>query len=125
MTRGRYSTKQKDVILNVISEIGRDFSIKDIFDKVSDSTSLTTIYRLIEQLEDEGVVEKIGNNYQYIEKCGCNHFYLKCEKCGRLIHVECKFVEELQHHIEKDHKFLLNKDRIIINGICKNCLEEK
>ena len=61
--------------------------------------------------------------YQYLEECDKeNHFYLKCEKCGNMIHVDCDFVEKLESHITEEHKFKLNKKMIIINGICSKCV---
>ena len=76
--------------------------------------------------ELNGLVTVDGNTYyQYIEKCNCNHFYLRCEKCGRLEHVECSFVEELEKHIKNDHKFYLNREHIIMNGICSGCYKEE
>ena len=130
MTRGKYSTKQKDIIFDIISHMNHSFSVKYIFDQLSGSTSITTIYRLIDQLECDGVVEKIiesnGNvHYQYIEKCDCDHFYLKCEKCGALTHVECDFINELSDHVMEDHSFHLNKEHIIMNGICKDCYQKE
>ena len=129
MTRGKYSTKQKEEIIQVISSMHCEFSIKDIYDQLS-STSLTTVYRLIDQLEKEGIIQKsIGvdgkTTYQYIEKCDCDHFYLKCDCCGKLTHVECGFVNELSNHIVKDHKFHLNKEHIIMKGICSECFQKE
>ena len=75
----------------------------------------------------EGTINKYINEnnityYQYLEKCEEeNHFYLKCEKCGTLIHVDCDCIGELTNHILVDHEFMLNKEHIIINGLCKKC----
>lgn len=129
MTRGKYNTKQKDDILNIVRSLHREFMVKDVFDQIS-SVSLTTIYRFIDQLEKEGVIQKnIGSDgkttYQYIEKCDCDHFYLRCDHCGKLIHIECDFVNDLEKHIRKDHQFCLNKDHIIMNGICHDCQKKE
>ena len=33
--------------------------------------------------------------YEYLAKCDCcNHFYLKCQKCGTLIHVDCDCIND-------------------------------
>ena len=129
MTRGSYSTKQKELILNEIRNHRHEFSVKDIFSKIPD-ISITTIYRFINKLEKEGVINKIvghdGNTYyQYIEKCDCDHFYLKCDQCGSLTHIECSFINELSNHIIHDHQFHLNKDHIMIHGICNYCYKKE
>ena len=130
MTRGNYNTKQKSNILNIISNMRSQFTVKDVYALVSNNTSLTTIYRFIDRLVNDGVIEKIiGSDgdtyYQYMEKCDCNHFYLRCDVCGKLEHVECSFVEELEKHIKNDHKFYLNREHIIMNGICRDCYKKE
>ena len=60
--------------------------------------------------------------YQYLGKCNHeNHFYLKCDKCGEMKHIDCDCILELSEHIHKEHKFIPNKEKIIINGICNKC----
>lgn len=125
-----YKTKQKDNILNIIKNKDKEFTVKEIYNEVNDSTGLTTIYRSFERLENEGILGKsIGKDnttyYYYLGNCCCeNHFYLKCDKCGTLIHIDCDCIGDLYKHILNDHKFKLSKEHIIINGICNNCSKE-
>ena len=64
--------------------------------------------------------------YQYLEKCDkLNHFYLKCEKCSDIFHVDCDCVNELSGHILNKHNFKTNGENIIINGICVNCIKKE
>ncbi|MBQ6282598.1 MAG: transcriptional repressor [Bacilli bacterium] len=121
-----YNTKQKDKILDIIMKKEHEFTIKDIHTEIPE-VGLTTIYRLIDKLVENNSINKyIGKDnityYQYLEKCDeDNHFYLKCEKCGDIIHIDCDCISELKNHILNNHKFKLNKDHIIINGICDKC----
>ena len=122
-----YNTKQKDKILDIIKKEKHEFTIKDIYSKLENEIGLTTIYRLVDKLIEENVLSKnIGKDnityYQYLEKCDHeDHFYLKCEKCKEMIHIDCKCIEELTNHIEKEHKFKPSHEHIIINGLCKKC----
>lgn len=122
-----YNTKQKDLIINTISKYNKSFTVKDIYNKLKEKVGLTTIYRVIDKLVEEGIINKYIDKdnttyYEYLEKCNChNHFYLKCEKCGTMEHVDCDCIEELSKHIVDEHKFLLNREHIIIKGICKEC----
>jgi len=127
MRNHNYETKQKDLILDVIKKQKKEFLIKDIYKELKDQVGLTTIYRLIEKLEEDNLINKTikPNNttyYEYIEKCEeDNHFYLKCNKCGTLTHVDCDCINDLYNHVYKEHDFTLDKEKIIIKGICKNC----
>ncbi|MBR3898505.1 MAG: transcriptional repressor [Bacilli bacterium] len=124
-----YNTKQKDLILNIIKQEEKDFTIKDIHSKLKDETGLTTIYRFMDKLIEDGLVDKhIGKDnktyYNYLEKCdNKNHFYLKCESCGKIVHIDCDCIEDLSNHITNKHKFKLNRKHFIINGTCGDCNE--
>ena len=122
-----YSTKQKDLILDVLKKYDKEFTIKEIYNEVKDSVGLTTIYRLVDKLVSEGIITKTidDNNvthYQYLEHCDHdNHFYLKCDKWKKMIHVDCDCISELSSHILNEHKFTPSKEHIVINGICDKC----
>ena len=127
MKRESYKTKQKDKILDVIKNINHEFTIKDLYFKLNKEVGLTTIYRLVDKLVIDKVLNKYiaSNNvtyYEYLKKCNHeNHFYLKCIKCSNLIHIDCDCIKELESHILDEHKFNMNHENIIINGICSKC----
>ena len=126
-----YKTKQKDIILNIIKQQKNSFTIKDIYKELKGKVGLTTIYRLIDKLVEENKLNKTISSdnttyYQYLEECTEeNHFYLKCDKCGNMTHIDCDCIEELTSHIVQNHKFKPNKDHIIIDGICSKCIGGK
>ena len=125
-----YKTKQKDLILDIIKKQNGPFTVKDIYEKINEEIGLTTIYRFIDKLVIENRLNKsIGTDnityYHYLEICECtNHFYLKCDICGNMIHVDCDCIDELTNHLFKKHNFKPNKDHIIINGFCEKCLKK-
>ncbi len=125
-----YNTRQKDIIYNEIKKCDKEFTVKDIYNKVKDSTGLTTIYRLIDKLSNDGVIKKYVKDdntiyYQYLESCDkSNHFFLKCDNCGKIIHVDCDCVKDLFSHILKKHKFIPKDKQVVINGICDECMRE-
>lgn len=126
MKRNSYSTKQKETILEIIKNEKDEFTIKELYSKVNGKVGLTTIYRLVDELVSKGMLNKsigVDNNahYLYSECENKNHFYLKCDKCGKMVHVDCDCITDLSNHIIKNHKFKLNSNHIIINGICDNC----
>ena len=125
-----YNTKQKDLILAAIKKHKQEFTIKDLHSELASETGLTTIYRLVDKMVAEGTISKIiGKDnityYQYLEKCEHeNHFFLKCENCGDMIHIDCDCINELSDHITRKHNFKLNNEHIIINGLCQKCINE-
>ena len=131
MKRNNYNTKQKDKILELIKIQNNDFTIKSIYNKLNNEIGLTTIYRFIDKLVAEGKVSKTIDKdnityYRYLEECNNdNHFYLKCDNCNKLIHIDCDCIEELSNHIKINHKFELNNKNIIIPGKCEHCRKEE
>ncbi len=131
MKRDSYKTKQKDKILEEIKNINHEFTVKDLYNKLNHEVGLTTIYRLVDKLVMDKVLNKyIANDnttyYEYLNKCDHeNHFYLKCLKCSCLIHIDCDCIKELENHISEEHKFNMNHENIIINGICQKCNDNK
>ena len=130
MKRENYHTKQKEEILDVIRKQNNEFTVKDIYEALNLKIGLTTIYRYVDKLVKKGILKKLINKdntiyYQYLETClEENHFYLKCEKCGHLTHIDCDCIEELTSHIKTKHHFKPDKENIIIYGYCEHCLGE-
>jgi Fur family ferric uptake transcriptional regulator len=90
----------------------------------------TTIYRHLEKLAAEGKIRKYtlrgdkGACYQYINndrKCR-EHFHLKCETCGGLIHADCGLLDKVRRHLLGSHHFQIDMLKTVFYGTCKKCL---
>ena len=130
MRNRTYNTTQKESIKETIKEFSDGFTIKELkelLDNKNIKIGLTTVYRLIGELENKGIVKKYfdENNiahYKYVKDCVSeNHFYLKCVKCNKITHVDCNCINDFQSHIYKQHKFLLDAKNIILEGLCSSC----
>lgn len=128
-----YNTKQKTAIMRVIKCVGdKHFTVDSLCEMLSqkgETVGRTTVYRCLEKLSEDGVLRKYAASsgesacYQYLEeKQHCHeHFHLKCEKCGSLIHMECDEMKVLAAHIKSHHGFCLNPLKTVIYGICEDC----
>ena len=127
--RNNYNTKQKELINNYIKKMNYLFSSKELYDKMKNDNlniGLTTIYRHLEDLEKNHVLNKIYEKgiakYQYLENCDSeNHFYLKCNMCGAVTNVDCEYVNDFINHILMRNLFKIKNDNIIITGLCNKC----
>ncbi len=128
--RNSYNTKQKNLILECLMNCrDKSFTVLEIKDYLQQNGSvvgLTTIYRYLSFLENEGMVKKFIEStiakYQYIDKNACKcHFHLKCDICGKLIHLECSEINNLNLHIIQKHGFEVDSNKTIIYGVCKEC----
>ena len=129
--RGEYSTKQRALILNFIKESSSHLTVYDIVEGLKlqgVNVGKATVYRALERLCEDGTVrkfvidEKSGACYQYARDAECaNHFHLKCIKCGKLIHLSCSFMSEMESHILKEHNFKVSSGKTVIYGVCNHC----
>ena len=127
-----YNTEQRKLIEEYIMTNQEKFvnveEIKKYMEKNNRKVGTTTIYRYLNNLEQEEKIRteiKEHTKYcQYISNECSNHFHLKCKKCGETIHLDCKDFEEVNEHIQKEHKFKLDHNTIIY-GLCEKCEEAK
>ena len=126
----KYNTTTKKIVINEIENMKNNFTISELKSKLDNEkkeVGLTTIYRIIDELVEQGTIKKYYNdsnisNYQYIKKCEHNnHFNLKCLNCGKITHIDCDCVNEFSNHILKKHGFNLEDNNMFITGLCKEC----
>lgn len=130
----QYKTKSKQLLLEYLrSTAGRHVTVQEIcdyFKAQGQAIGTTTVYRQLERFVEEGVVNKYlleGSNAAYFEYvnqeiCGENTcFHCKCERCGKLIHMHCGEMEEIQRHIFAHHGFQLDPVKTVFYGVCEAC----
>lgn len=125
----KYLTKNKTTVLSVLIENkGKHLTIEEIDELLKGKVPLASIYRIVDSLVDEGLVQKytIDRNssacFQYIgDGIAHSHFHLLCVKCGKLIHLECHEVNHLIEHIESEHGFKVDISKVNLYGICEEC----
>ena len=130
MARDSYRTKTREIVNEEIKNYPNGFIVKELksdLDKKGVNIGLTTIYRTLDLLEADMMVTKFydENNiahYKYVNDCQSEtHFYLKCQKCDKIYHVDCSCMDDLGLHILKQHKFKIDTKNIILEGLCNNC----
>ena len=125
-----YRTKQRENLLEFFRDNkAKCFLAKDIIKNSSISLGEATIYRTLSKFTEDGILKKFisqeggGAYYQYnecMDSCS-SHFHLKCVKCGELFHMDCSFLNEMTHHINKEHGFNVDNSKTTLYGTCKNC----
>ena len=102
------------------------------FAKGESTVGRATIYRHLDQLTESGELRRYttdgvsGACYQQAEaQENCReHFHLKCEDCGQLLHLECDTLVALRRHIFDQHAFEVNAMKTVLYGKCGACLQK-
>jgi len=122
-------TKQRQLILDAVQarcdhpcadEIYLD--VRAIDSKISRST----VYRNLNVLVKQGKVHhvKLPHKDRY-ESCNRPHYHLVCSVCGMVADVPLPYNEDLDSKIATESGFIVNRHRIIFDGICTDCQSEK
>ncbi|GHU13185.1 transcriptional repressor [Spirochaetia bacterium] len=128
-----YQTRQGRRILDYMDSLGdRHVTVNQIvqyFRRQTPAIGQTTVYRHLEKLSADGMIRRYALEegsacYQFVRGAAAcqEHFHLKCEKCGELIHLECDVLDEIQQHLLQTHHFQINALKTVFYGVCKNCL---
>ena len=131
----KYKTKQRDIILDILmNNKDRHLSAEELQEEIAlkkSDISRATLYRTLDTLTEDGKIKKIfvdDKNPAYYQICDSNisnHFHLVCEKCGKLIHLECHDIDDMIIHIKKEHNFKVNPLRVVLYGECEECLKNE
>lgn len=130
--RGRYRTKQQEIILNCLKKQKGAFCTVEQFMEYLHRDGIhvgqTTVYRALDRLSEDGAVVKIPSvdgskaQFRYIgEEISSNVGKLVCLKCGCMIPIECSRLDALFEHIYEDHGFKLDQGHMILYGYCGQC----
>ena len=137
-TKPKYRTKQREILISYLeNESGRHITAGDVceyFKEQGAPIGQSTVYRQLESLVDEGIINKYtidagspacfeyaGEHLQGRHTC----FHCKCEKCGKLIHLHCDELEEIQEHLSLKHQFRLDPRRTVFYGLCGECASDQ
>ena len=131
-TRAAYQTHaQKELLDYLKTTPGQHHTaaeIKEHFAHREKPIGTATIYRQLDRFVEEGRIRKYilgpGDSacYAYMEDRQCSsHFHCKCEVCGRLIHMDCDELQEIQAHLLEHHGFACDAGKTVFYGICDQC----
>lgn len=128
-----YNTKARQEILDYLKKRwASTVSAADILQHLKENgtpVSPTTVYRYLDKLLSEHTIIRYVDSeggravYQLTGKdqhCA-DHLHLKCVKCGRIIHLDCGFMDEFKDHLQDHHDFQLQCEGNMLYGICNSC----
>ena len=133
--KAQYKTKQRDELRAFLEQApGRHITAGDVceyFRQAGRPIGMATVYRQLEKMVDEGIVTKYSIDantpacFEYLgthlneETC----YHCKCQVCGKLIHMHCEELPELEKHILEHHGFAIDPVRTVFFGVCRECRE--
>lgn len=118
-------TQSVEVLLNEFQNNLGAISAIDLIKRFSSQINKTTVYRILDKLDDDGVLHSFldVNGIKWYAKCnGCSvtghvdtHPHFQCVSCGK---VDCLSIDV---HIPKIPNREIVSSQILIQGKCNTC----
>ena len=125
--QGYRLTPQRRLLLKSLEGEGGHLSAEELHRRVSVESpqmSLSTVYRTIEMLCDEGIVEvaHLGSGRRAFELAKQDpHHHLVCRRCGQIEHIAARHLDGVESHIDREHGFKVEETTLTSYGRCGRC----
>jgi Fur family transcriptional regulator, ferric uptake regulator len=132
--RGIRLTRQRRVILQVMDAAEQHLDVDQILDRaqeISPEVHLVTVYRTIDLLKKEGLIDELdllhlrGDRHYYETHGPRDHIHVACLRCGKVREFESRLYEQLKQQIAQDCDIQVTVSRTEVGGICNDCLAKE
>ncbi len=89
-----------------------------------EEVGVATIYRVLTQFEESGIVNKLNfeNNLSVYELSNVEHHdHLVCVKCNSIVEFQDDVIEDHQEQIAKKYGYQLTDHSLYLYGLCSDC----
>ncbi|MBD0390292.1 MAG: transcriptional repressor [Nostoc sp. C3-bin3] len=119
-------TRSQERIFNLLKTIKKGISAQDIYVELrntNQSMGLATVYRSLEALKLEGMVQvrNLANGEALYSLAQQDKHHLTCLQCGVSIPINQCPVHDLEHQLESSHKFKVFYHTLEFFGLCSQC----
>ena len=118
-------TRSQERILKLLKTLNRAISAQDIYIELrsSQNIGLATIYRALEALKLEGVVQvrTLASGESLYSLVQQDKHHLTCFQCGQSILIDECPVHELENQLHNFHKFKIFYHTLEFFGLCHQC----
>jgi Fur family ferric uptake transcriptional regulator len=119
-------TRSQERILNLLKTVKQGISAQDIYVELrnrNQSMGLATVYRSLESLKLEGMVQvrTLANGEALYNLAQQDKHHLTCLQCGVSIPIHQCPVHDLEDELESSHKFKIFYHTLEFFGLCSQC----
>lgn len=119
-------TRSQERILNLLKNLQQAVSAQDIYVELrnrSQGVGLATVYRALESLKLEGVVQvrTLANGESLYGCVQQDQHHLTCLQCGTSIPIDECPVHQLETQLQQSHHFKVFYHTLEFFGLCNQC----
>jgi len=126
-TAPRRQTRQRAAVSDLLTELREFKSAQQLHDALRErgvQVGLSTVYRSLQSLSDNGEVDVIvreDGESVYRQCSGTHHHHLVCRKCGATVEIEGPAVERWSDAVAAQHGFTQVSHTLELFGLCAHC----
>ncbi len=119
-------TRSQERILNLLKTLKQAISAQDIYVELrnrNQSMGLATVYRSLEALKLEGLVQvrTLANGEALYSPAQQDKHHLTCLQCGTSIPINQCPAHELEEQLQSSHNFKIFYHTLEFFGLCNQC----
>ncbi len=114
-------TKNRIEILNIIKSSEKPIPVKTIQSKISDKLDSSTVYRTLEFLIKNQIVNSVSFNGKSFYYYGTGGHFLFCKECGEILIFKQCIVGKLENKIEDKFDYKITNHVLYFQGYCSKC----
>lgn len=129
--RSTYQTKQKATVLSYMEKHSDAYlTVDEVHAALSDGAKgvgRTTVYRTLEAACAQGAMAKVAGTrgeaarYRSLVEAPSTEGQLCCTRCGRAFPLACDMLNDFAAHVERHHRFAIDRRRTVLYGLCADC----
>ncbi|MCX7988667.1 MAG: transcriptional repressor [Thermodesulfovibrio sp.] len=94
--------------------------------RIHPGISFDTVNRTLLTLSEMGLLEIVegSGDVRRFDPNNKNHHHFRCKKCGKIVDFYNESYDKLEVPDYLKKKFIINKVRVLLEGICDNCINK-
>jgi Fur family transcriptional regulator, ferric uptake regulator len=123
----RRMTKQRRIVLDELRKLFSHPTADELYQRVRQSLpriSIATVYRNLEILCEEGLVQKMATpgTQRRFDGNTTNHYHIRCSSCGRVEDVDFEPMPNVELAMQSRCNYKVLSHRLEFVGLCPACL---
>jgi len=128
MNKYKYKrSRQRERILGILRGTNTHPTASWVYDELKkefNNLSMGTVYRNINILIDQNLVQKIesGSSFDRFDANVEQHYHFVCKECGAIDDLPIAAFDDLNEKINQMTEYQAEKHRLDFHGVCPGCL---
>jgi Fe2+ or Zn2+ uptake regulation protein len=129
-SEGGRMTAQRRLILETLERCADHPTAEEIYERASQadgSLHLSTVYRTLHWLEEEGLVSprwfEDERPQQHFDPVGADrdHYHFRCQVCNTIIEFSEPLLDNIKHTFEQNYGARVENATLTLYGVCSAC----